>query len=158
MKKNWEVDIDGVKHNIQYKAGFGCKIIVDGEVHKVKSSNWFINLIDYAIKFGSTDLRLVAIGNKIDLAVNGVYLGSGENYEPVSKTPSWVYVLVGLSVIGGYFVSGLFGLLVGVLFSSLYVQSGLKKKTGVVIGAFAACTIIQIAILFLAVMVGATMA
>mgnify|MGYP006972473778 CR=1 FL=1 len=35
---------------IQYKKGvFKNKIIIDGEIHKIKSSNMFINVIDYGI-------------------------------------------------------------------------------------------------------------
>lgn len=146
MKKTWDITIDGTNHTIQYKAGFGCKILVDGQQYKVKSSNWFIQLIDYAIDFGSTQCRLVAIGNKVDLAVNGTYLGSGKPYEPVSNTPAWIYVLVGLSILGGYFWGGLLCMLVGVLFSVLYIQSALNRKTGMVIGCFIGCTVIQLAL------------
>lgn len=151
MKKRWEIDVEGTKHVIEYKAGFGIKLLVDGELHKVKSSNWFINMVDYSIQFGSTECHVVAIGNKVDVAVNGTYLGSGEAYEPLASTPGWVYVLVGLSVIGGYFMVGLMGLLVGILMSTMYVKMALKKKTGAVIGLFAGCTVIQIIIFFLVV-------
>ena len=156
MKRTWEVTAEDGKHTIQYKSGFGCKIIVDGQVFKVKSSNWFIQLIDYAIDFGVTQCRLVAIGNKIDLAVNGIYLGSKKPYEPINNTPSWVYVLVGLSVLGGYFWGGLLCMLIGLLFSMLYIQNGIKRNTGAVIGCFVGCTAVQFALgLILAVLLSA---
>lgn len=138
--KKWDVNADGVKHTIEYKRG---KIIVDGEAHKVKSSNWFIVLIDYEITFGSTTCNLVTIGNKTDLAVNGTYLGSGQPYKPVANTPAWVWVLVGISIIGGFFMFGLLGCLIGVCMSTLYVKLSLGEKTGGVVGAFIACCIIQ---------------
>lgn len=126
--KKWEVDVDGVKHVIQYKAGITRKIIVDGEKYKAKSSNMFINVIDYGITFGNTDCKLVVIGNKADLAVNGTFLGSQKPYEPVSNVASWVWIFVGLSILGGYLIAGLLSLLVGILGSMLYIQFGIQKR------------------------------
>lgn len=153
MKKQWEVNVDGVKHVIGYQAGFGIKIFIDGELHKAKSANWFINMVDYSITFGNEECRLVAVGNKVDLAVNGTYLGSGEAYKPLSNTPAWVYVLAGISILGGYILSGLISLLVGVLMSVLYVKMSLDKKTGAVIALFVGCTVIQVIVFFLIVAV-----
>ncbi|ABR36473.1 hypothetical protein [Clostridium beijerinckii] len=141
--KKWEVEADGIKHTIEYKVGFTKKIIVDGETYKVKSSNAFINLIDYAISFGDTDCRLVVIGAKADLAVNGTFLGSKKPYEPISNLPVWIYVLVGLSILGGMLFAGILSLIVGLLMSILYIQFGLKKKTGPVIACFIICSAIQ---------------
>lgn len=148
MKKQWQVTVDGVPHTIEYKAGFGRKMIVDGQVYKLKSSNFFLNVIDYSIDIGGAQIQLVVIGNKADLAINGTYLGSGQPYQPTSNTPVWVWVLVGLSIIGGWFLSGLIGILVGCLFSMLYVKNGIMKKTGMVIGMFILCTVIQCALFF----------
>ena len=49
--KKWIVEADGVNHEIEYKIGFTKKIIVDGETYKTKSSNMFINIIDFIIFF-----------------------------------------------------------------------------------------------------------
>lgn len=144
MKKKWEIEVDGVKHEIEYKAGFGRKIIIDGELHKVKSSNWFINVIDYEIKFNETVCQLVVIGAKANLAVNGTFLGSNEPYIPVSGVPSWIWVLVGISTLGGFFFAGLLALLVGLFMSMLYVQFGLQKKNGAAIGSFVGCCVLQL--------------
>lgn len=146
--KKWEVESNGVKHEIQYKTGLRRKIIVDGETHKVKSSNAFINVIDYGITFGDTECKLVALGNKVDLAVNGTFLGSNKPYEPISSIPAFIWVLVGVSTLGGYLLSGIFSLLAGLLMSSLYIQFGLQKKTGAVIGSFIGCTAIQLFIFY----------
>lgn len=82
MKKQWTVTAaDGMNHVIEYK---GRSLLVDGQKYPLKSSNWFIQLIDYAINFGETQCRLVVMGNKVDLAVNGRYLGSGEPYQPIA--------------------------------------------------------------------------
>ena len=148
MKKKWEVEVDGVKHEIEYKASLGRKIIVDGELHKVKSSNWFINVIDYEIKFNETVCQLVVIGAKADLAVNGTFLGSNKPYEPISNVPSWIWVLVGISTLGGMFFAGILALLVGLFMSMIYVQFGLQKKNGAAIGSFVGCCVLQLIIGF----------
>lgn len=147
MKRNpiWEVEADGVKHSIQFKPGvFKSKIIVDGETYKVGSSNKFMRLIDYAISFGSTKCNLVVIGNKVDLAVDGVFLESQKPYEPISGLPSWIWVLVGISCLGGWLIAGLFAILIGVIMSMLYIQLGLQKKKKSIIACFVGCTTIQI--------------
>lgn len=92
MKKTWSfTDMNGAEHSIVYKNGFGNKLIVDGTVYKVKSQNWFINVLDYSIQIAGTDIRLVVLGNKADVAINGVYIGSGEKYVPIqANTPAYV--------------------------------------------------------------------
>lgn len=146
--KKWEVESDGVKHVIQYKNGLRKKIIVDGETYKVKSANPFIIVIDYAITFGSTECKLVVIGNKADLAVNGTFLGSKKTYEPISNVPPLVWVLVGVSILGGYLLSGILSLAIGLLMSMLYIQFGLQKKKGAIIGSFIGCSAFQVLIFF----------
>lgn len=136
--KSWDVtDCNGAVHNISHNIKGGKNVItVDGEVYKAKSSNWFINLLDYAIELPGATCNLVVIGRKADLAVNGVYKSNGNAYEPVSNTPAWIWVLVALSIIGGWFFGGLLCCCIGCLLSILYVQFGLQKKNGAVIGTF----------------------
>ena len=122
MKKTWDVNVNGTMHTIEYRTGFGATIIVNGSVYK---------------------------GNKVDLAVNGTYLGSQEPYQPLHKVPTLSNVLLGVSVVGGFFLCGVIGMLIGILFGTLYVKLGLKGKTGAVVGAFAGCTVIQLVIVFI---------
>lgn len=144
MKKTWEVDCDGVRHTVEYQTGFGIKIIVDGQPNKVKSSNWFINMIDYAFNFGDTQCHLTAIGNKTDLAVNEVYQGSGEPYEPLSSIPAWVYVMLAINTIGPFILGGgIIGAAIGIILGTIYTQYALRKKTGAAIGVFIGCLVIQ---------------
>lgn len=42
MTKKWEVTVNGTNNVIEYKAGFGAKILVNGQAYKVKSQNWFV--------------------------------------------------------------------------------------------------------------------
>jgi len=147
--KRWEIEVDGVKHEIKYKNGLSRKIIVDGETYKVKSSNIFINVIDYGISFGSTDCKLVVIGSKADLAVDGIFLESKKPYQPVSNTAPYIWVFVGISILGGFILSGIISLCIGILASMLYIQYGIQKKNNLVIGCFAACSVFQILLAFI---------
>ncbi len=146
MKKKGIVDATDGTHEIQYSAGFTRKLLIDGEKFKLRSSNWFINMIDYEITLGNTKCQLVVIGSKADLAVNGYYLGNGEPYEPLSKIPAWVNVFIGLSSFGGIILIGLIGMLIGILFSMLYAFLGIKGKNKTIIFSFVLCTIIQIVV------------
>lgn len=152
MKKSWSfTDMYGKEHSIEYKNGFGLKLIVDGTVYKLKSQNWFINVIDYSIEIAGTDIRLTAIGNKVDVAVNGVYLGSGKQYVPIqANTPAWVWVLVGLSAVVGFFLNSLLGILVAVCFGTFYINFAISRKNGMVIACFAAWVVVQAILAYLA--------
>ena len=94
MTKKWEVTVNGTNNVIEYKAGFGAKILVNGQAYKVKSQNWWVMMVDYPIMIDDTEIRVVAIGNKVDLAVNGVYQGSGGQYQPLHKTPTMCNVFI----------------------------------------------------------------
>lgn len=112
-------------------------------MNKVKSSNYFVNAIDYLIKFGDTECRLVVIGNSVDLAVNGTFLNSKKPYEPISSIPVWVWILTGISILGGMFWGGLICMMIGILMSTLALQFALQKKTGAAIGCFVGCCVLQ---------------
>lgn len=94
-------------------------------------------MIDYAFNFGDTQCHLTAIGTKTDLAVNGVYQGSGEPYEPLSSIPAWVYVMLAINTIGPFILGG--GILgaaaIGVFIGCLVIQALLAIF---ILGAFVA--------------------
>lgn len=146
--RNWKVDVDGISHTIEYKKGFKNKVIIDGEVQKLKSSSCLINLIDYEIYFGDTKCNLVVIGNKVDLAVNGVFLNKGTKYEPISGLPSWIWVLLAINVIGGVVLAGVLCMCIGLVFSMFYIQAALEKKKGAVIMWFILSCILQLILAF----------
>ncbi len=152
MKKSWSfTDMYGKEHSIVYKAGFGLKLIVDGTTYKLKSQNWFVNVVDYSIEIAGSDIRLVAIGAKVDVAINGVYVGSGERYVPVqANTPAWVWVLVGISAIVGLLCNSALGVVVGIAFGTLYINFALSGKKGKVIAVFIVLAVLQAAMAWLA--------
>lgn len=126
QKYQWTVSVDGVDHQIGYNPG---KLTVDGEMYKVKSSSWFTQLVDYAINFGDTTCRLVVVGGKVDLAVNGRFLGSGEAYEPIGNIPIIVTIFGAVSAILGFLLNGALGTMIGVALAALYYNVYLKKKS-----------------------------
>lgn len=139
----WTVnDSNGTSHTIERK---GLKITIDGAVYKAKSSNWFVNVIDYQIQFPGIDCNLVVIGAKADLAVNGTYLGSGKAYEPIASIPALIWVLVAVSAIGGWFFGGILCMAIGIVFSTFYIQACLEKNMKKVWIMFAVFVVIAVA-------------
>lgn len=149
---NWTVtDSNGQTHNLacKAKAFTGPHITVDSNTYRVKSSNWFVNLVDYSVDFPGANCHIVMIGNKMRLAVNGVYQDDGSAYEPMTSIPAWIWVLVALSVIGGYCCGGIIGIAVGAVFSTMYITNILKKNTTKVFICFGVFVVIAIILLFL---------
>lgn len=144
-KQQWTVNVDGVDHHLEYKSNKW--LIVDGEKYKLKSASWVINLIDYAVNFGDTTCRLVVVGAKADLAVNGKFVGSGKEYEPIGNIPVLVTVFSIVSVVLGFLMNGYLGCAIGCLLAVLYFNMYLKKKSMMpVIIVFVIATICQIAL------------
>lgn len=151
MKKEWNVtDNMGNSHKIECKMGGfgGNKVIVDNDSYKLKSSNWFIVVVDYQINLPGVVCNLVIIGNNIRLAVNGVFLEDGKPYEPVSNTPVWVWILVAISCLGGWFFAGIIGMCIGIAMSVLMIKNAMEKKTGPAILFFVIGLVINILIMF----------
>lgn len=136
---SWTIsDSNGMSHTIRCKtkAFGGPEISVDTNTYRVKSSNWFINLVDYSVDFPGANCHVVMIGNKSRLAVNGTYQDDGSQYEPMTSIPAWVWVLVAISVIGGWFFGGLLCLVIGAALSTMYISASLQKNNTKVIIAF----------------------
>ena len=88
MKKSWSfTDMYGKEHSIVYKAGFGLKLIVDGTTYKLKSQNWFVNVVDYSIEIAGSDIRLVAIKR----AMGRTLETSGTEYGELVRYGSYHY-------------------------------------------------------------------
>ena len=94
MKNKWNVTIDGNQHEIIYTPGFiKGKRTVDGVGTIVQNTNWFMRLFDEAFEVDGKTLHLTAIGNKVDLAVDGIYMNSQKPYVPFKTVPSWINIL-----------------------------------------------------------------
>jgi len=158
---SWTItDSNGTTHSLgcKVKSFGGPEITVDTNTYRVKSSNWFVNVVDYSVDFPGANCHIVMIGKKARLAVNGTYQDDGTTYEPVSGIPAWVWVLVALSVIGGYFFAGIIGLLIGVLMSGRYISGALQKNTKKVVISFVIFLAIILVVFFIVGMMAAGLA
>lgn len=136
---SWTItDGNGMSHTItcKVKSFGGPQITVDSNTYKVKSSNWLVNVIDYSVDFPGANCHVVMIGKNARLAVNGTYNDDGTAYEPVANVPKWVWVLVALSVIVGLVVGSWLFALIGIVFSTAYINSSLKKNNSKIIILF----------------------
>jgi hypothetical protein len=152
MKNKWKVTIDGNEHDISFKPGFfRGKRIVDGVGTSVKNTNWYIRLFDDAFELDGQTLHLTAVGAKIDLAVDGMYVNSKKPYTPFKTVPSWANILSGLLLLSGMLLSGLFGMMIGAIAGILMITQSISTKRdnpmpvciAVAIGGF----VLQIALL-----------
>lgn len=150
MKRSWNVrDMNEVEHTIAFKSGFGIKVTIDGVTQKLRSTNWAVVMIDHPIQFPGVDCRLVVLGNKVQLAVNGRYLDSGENYMPLSAIPKYSSVLAAISVILGIFLNAALGAVVGALLGTCYIRISANNSKAMTFGIFAAGVFAQILLCFL---------
>ncbi|HAN21896.1 MAG: hypothetical protein A2Y15_06180 [Clostridiales bacterium GWF2_36_10] len=97
MTQNWMVDIDGTVHSITYSAGVFSKpkVTVNGNIIPFKSPVFrdFTGM-DIPILINNKEMRLVVIGNKADLAMDGKFINSGKPYVPLAKMPAWTWLFV----------------------------------------------------------------
>lgn len=98
MKKSWNIKIGDYQYDVQYTAGSFSgmrKIIVDGveSVIPNKMSYDFIGM-DVPVEIGGKRCRLVVHGKKADIAVDGVFVESGEVYEPLQGMPKWNWIFI----------------------------------------------------------------
>lgn len=130
MKNKWKVTIDGNEHDISFKTGFikGMRYI-DGVATPVKNTNWYIRLFDDVFELDGKTLHLTAVGAKIDLVVDGMYVNAKKPYTPFKTVPPWANILSGLLLISGMFLSGIVGMMIGVIAGILLIIHSISPKT-----------------------------
>jgi hypothetical protein len=130
LKYNWNVVIDGKEHEIVFTPGLiKGKRLVDGVATLVQNTNWFIRLFDDAFEVGGKTLHLTGVGNKIDLAVDGVYLNSKKPYTPIKTVPNWINILSAILLLTGMVTGGLIGLFIGAVFGICMIVYSVSPKT-----------------------------
>lgn len=146
----WNVEVKQTYHTIGYKAGgFSSKLYIDGnEISKLKSQNIALNLIDYPVKIDDKIFNLVVIGNKADLAVDGVFINSEEPYSPIKNIPNWINVMSGIIFIAGFPISGILGGVIGFLGASLCIQKSIKENYNICVLIAIATVILEILLMF----------
>ncbi|WP_349943890.1 hypothetical protein ABFV83_11210 [Lacrimispora sp. BS-2] len=154
MKNKWNVMIEGKEHEIMFKSGaFRGKKIVDGVSTPVKSKSIFIRVFDEPIELEGKTLHLTSIGAKVDLAVDDVYLNSKKPYVPLNEIPRWAYISTAAIILIGWFLSGLFGLLVGTMGGVFVIKRSIspnvKNPMPSCLGISVLCVVIQALLLFM---------
>ena len=112
-RKKYTFVIDGHKHSIRLDSvGFGKpgEILLDG-IPIDRSMKGFNNtLFRFTIKINlhGKDVYVEQIGSKLNVAIDGIYVGTEKPYIYRDKPPAWAYVflLIGaLSMVAGFFLT-----------------------------------------------------
>jgi len=99
--RNWQVEIEGVQHRIQFFpkiSSFDQDVVeADGVSATIKPVGLStLSGFEHVIAIGETEMYLRVRGREADLSVNGIFLNSGKAYAPLIKYPAWeiVYMLL----------------------------------------------------------------
>lgn len=147
--RQWRATIDGAAYDIAFKPGVWTgkhKLIINGEtVDLPRKAFAGYTGMDVPVRIGPKEGRFVLVENKADIALDGVFLGSGKPYAPLAPIPKWAWIFVALCAaipvvtLGGA-LPVVFGLL-GVV-SCLRVARSQSMKSGVKALACAGITIL----------------
>lgn len=140
--QSWTTTINNITYNIEYTTNFFEKRLLVNEVPiKLGHSETFGITRETPFNLGSTTAILVNIDNNSDIAINGVYLDSGEKYVTVKNMPYWNFIfLILLSLIfiisNDTVCSGLFTILGFYFLIRASVEPSLKIKKRVLLCFF----------------------
>lgn len=137
----WNVTVNGAVRIIEFypmTAFKQAKLLIDGEPAALDVSKAVFEGVDQPILTGGDkDIRIVSKGKFTDLAVDGVYLGSGEKYEPLPRITkvNWIFVVISLCAA---FLGGLIPALCAFggagLGAFVALRKGLTNKTRIILG------------------------
>lgn len=99
--QSWTTTINNITYNIEYTNKlFKKKLLVNKIPIKLQHSKTLGITRETSFNLGTTTAVLVSIDNDSDIAIDGVYLDSGEKYVSVKTMPHWNLIfLVILSLI-----------------------------------------------------------
>jgi len=112
--KIWTPTIDNMTYNITYTNKlFKKKLLLDKKTIKLQRSRTFGITRETTFKLGNKTAILVNIDNDCDIAIDGIYLDSGERYVTVKTMPPWNLIFLALILLifiisHGNICSGLF--------------------------------------------------
>ncbi|MBO4848850.1 MAG: hypothetical protein J5586_06835 [Clostridia bacterium] len=140
--KIWTVTTADGDHVVEFYEGTAFKaarLLIDGQPAVLDLSRSAYEGIDQPIlRGGGHDIRIVSKKGFTDLAYDGVYLDSGNNYEPLPKMTkaNWIFVIISLAAgfIGGVipWLVGLGGAAAG---SAVAMNRSLDNKKKIILGA-----------------------
>ena len=96
--KVWHVNVEGMDYEVKAgRANPFKSFALTVNDRPVALPNPFLSQftgMDAQLQLGSKVAHFVMTGNKMDLAVDGVYLDSGKTYLPNEKIPMWAWIFV----------------------------------------------------------------
>lgn len=130
-EKRWVVEVEGKQYQITFKPNIWTgkhTLKVNGIPTDLKRTKFqsFTGL-DQPIMLGNKEARLVMIGRKVDIAIDGVYIDSKKPYLPLKSLRwwSWVFVLACM-IIPIISMGGALPAMIGVLGSMYCVKIGVS--------------------------------
>lgn len=103
MKRLWDVEVNGEMHTVFVKTSMlSSKVYLTvDEKESIIKKGWKADFVGMDIPFNieDTECHLVLSGNVPDLAVDGIYVGSAEIYEPLKPVPAWAWIFVVLCMV-----------------------------------------------------------
>lgn len=95
--KKWIVTIENVEYNIEFISSFYKKNLLVNKVPiKLNFSKTFGITRETTFKLGNRTAILVCIDKNSDIAIDGIYLDSGEKYVNAENVPLWTYIFLAL--------------------------------------------------------------
>lgn len=96
--KSWKIVIDGKENKIDFipnNWSSKCKLIINGEEVEFKKAplHAFVGT-DQQFDIAGKKCHFVLIGNKADIAVDGIYVDSKKEYIPLKNIPWWTWLFV----------------------------------------------------------------
>ncbi len=165
-KKEWHINIEGNEYHVVLERSIWTgrnKLFINEVPQELMNVPFQVYKgSDQAIYIGGKECRLVVIGNRADITIDGVYVDSGKGYMPFEKIPvwTWFFIVTSLAIpivsLGGLvpIALGILGAVYSVRFGiSPYMKIGMKilASIGVVLLAWVLWYLYIVLIIFLSV-------
>lgn len=100
--KQWTITINGKQNTVIFKPNqwSGKHILtINGKEIPLKNAPFqsFIG-IDQPINIAGKECRFVLIGNKADIAIDGIYVDNKKTYAPLKRMPWWAWLFIAICV------------------------------------------------------------
>ncbi len=97
--RQWSIHMEGNTHSVQFQQDIWWgkhKLMVNGQQVQLKKPSGLQALVglDMPIDLGGKECRFVLLGNRPDIAVDGVYIDSKQPYTGLKGMPWWAWIFV----------------------------------------------------------------
>lgn len=133
--KQWEITINGTQNTVVFVPNQWTgkhKLIINGKEVALKTSPFqaFVGT-DQPVNIAGKECRFVLIGNKADIAVDGMYIGSNKPYVPLKSMPWWIWIFIVMCVaIPIISLGGILPIAIAILCSISCIRIGVSPNIG----------------------------